>query len=90
MSPETIKKLQKSKEGGELVKYLLSHIKSQDQVSDIPDEWDNQRRGEEVAVRKRVGLKLSEILEPLINTPEPIEAADEPESDIYYDHLGKK
>lgn len=71
LSQATIKKLNSSKEGQELKKFMVSVIDSLDRVSDIPDDWSKEQKAIEVVARKRATEKLTEMLKPFIDYVEP-------------------
>jgi hypothetical protein len=71
LSQATIKKLDSSKEGQELKKFMVSVIDSLDKVSDIPDDWSKEQKAIEVVARKRATEKLTEMLKPFIDYVEP-------------------
>jgi len=71
LSQATIKKLNSSKEGQELKKFMVSVIDSLDKVSDIPDDWSKEQKAIEVVARKRATEKLTEMLKPFIDYVEP-------------------
>ena len=73
LSEQTIKRLTKSKEGEELQLFLKDQINSLDRVSDIPDEWDAERKSIEVSARKLATEKLNKMLEPLLGFREVTE-----------------
>lgn len=70
LSQATIKKLNSSREGTELKKFITLLIDSLDRVSDIPDDWPKEKISIEVTARKRAAEKLAELLKPFIDYQE--------------------
>jgi len=78
LSPEIAVKLNNSKEGKHLKKFITSKVNSLDRISDIPDDWDKEQKAIEITARKRAAEKLAEILKPLIESEE-VPEKEEPE-----------
>jgi hypothetical protein len=73
LSQVTIKKINSSREGAELKKFITCLTRSLDRVSDIPDNWSKEQKAIEVTARKRAATKLAEILKPFADYVEPQE-----------------
>ena len=73
LAPATIKRINSSREGAELKKFITLTIKSLDRVSDIPNDWSKEKMAIEVTARKRASEKLAEILKPFADYVEPQE-----------------
>ena len=71
LSKQTIERLTKSKEGGELKRFLVDQIDSLDRVSDIPNEWTDRQKAIEMTARKLAAEKLTKILAPILGFKEP-------------------
>ena len=73
LSEQTIKRLNNSKEGEELKKFLTDKISSLDRVSDIPNDWDDRQKAIEVSAKKRAVEILAKMLAPILGYSEPVE-----------------
>lgn len=84
--PADLTELRKSRDVQTLIEYFRAVIEGLNRVDDIPDDWSNERRGEESLARARAIRMLEKVVEPFLIEDNQ---QDEPEQEdsIYYGHL---